>query len=159
MAVQYPIVRGRKYDWSNVEISLILPDNKSAIIFIETNAITWDDSIEETLVYGTNAAPVGRTRGVYNPGEGTITMTRQMCALLIETLGDGYMEKELDINVKYSDPQINLGQPITDSLERCRIKGITPSYAQGGEALMDEVKFSPMTVLRNGKTPMLEHLR
>jgi len=159
MAVAFPIVRGRKYDWSNIEISLVLPDGKAAQIFIECNAITWDDTIEETLVYGTNAAPVGRTRGVYNPGEGSITMTRQMAAVLVDQLGDGYMEKEIDINCKYSDPQINGGQPITDALERCRITGIAPTYAQGGEALMDEVKFKPMTVLRNGKTPLLEHLR
>lgn len=159
MAVQFPVIRGRKYDWSSVEISLVLPEGKSAQIFIEVKSVTWDDTIEETLVYGTNAAPVGRTRGVYNPGEGSLDLTRQMCAVLVEQLGDGYMEKEFDINCKYSDPLINLGQPITDALERCRIIGIAPSYAQGGEELRDEVKFKPMTVLRNGKTPLIDHLR
>lgn len=155
MAVQFPMVRGRKYDFASIEFAVIA-DGQAAQIFIECSAINYDDTIEEALMYGTNAAPVGRTKGQYNPGEATATVSKQTEAVLIEQLGDGYMEKEFDVTIKYSDTGLPL---VVDTLEKCRIVGLGQGHASGPDALVTELKLKPLTVLRNGKTPLIDHLR
>lgn len=155
MAVQFPTVRGRKYDFASIEFAVIA-DGQAAQIFIECNAIDYDDTVEESLMYGTNPAPVGRTRGQYNPGEVTATVSKQTEAVLVDQLGDGYMEAEINITVKYSDKGLPL---VVDTLEKCRIIGLAQSHASGPDALMTALKLKPMTILRNGKTPFKDHLR
>lgn len=155
MAVQFPTVRGRKYDFSSIELAVIA-QGQAAQLFIECTGIDYDDTIEEALMYGTDPAPVGRTRGQYNPGEVTLTVSKQTEAVLVDQLGDGYMEAEIDITVKYADNGLPL---VVDTLEKCRIVGAAQSHASGPEALMTALKLKPLTILRNGKTPLVDHLR
>lgn len=155
MAIQFPTVRGRKYQFSSIEFA-VLADGQAAQIFIECTGIDYDDTVEEALMYGTNPAPIGRTRGQYQPGEVTATVSKQTEAILVDQLGDGFMEKEVDITVKYSDVGLPL---VVDTLEKCRIVGFGQSHATGPEPLMSSMKLKPLTVIRNGKTPFLDHLR
>ena len=155
MAVQFPTVRGRKYDFSSIELAVIA-QGQAAQLFIECTGIDYDDTIEEALMYGIDPAPVGRTRGQYNPGEVTLTVSKQTEAVLVDQLGDGYMEAEIDITVKYADNGLPL---VVDTLEKCRIVGAAQSHASGPEALMTALKLKPLTILRNGKTPLVDHLR
>jgi len=155
MAIQFPTVRGRKYDFSSIEFAVVR-EGQAAQIFIEATGIDYDDTVEESLVYGTNPAPVGRTRGQYNPGEVTVTVSKQTEAVLVDQIGDGFMEAEFDITIKYADTGLPL---IVDTLERCRIVGLAQAHASGPEALVTELKMKPLTVLRNGKTPFADHLR
>lgn len=155
MALEFPTVRGRRYDHSSIEISIAAPE-RAGEVFVEVSDIAYDDTIEEAFVYGTNPAPVGRTRGQYNPGEVTLTMTKQSADVLFDRLGDGYFEKEALIVVKYSD----IGLPVTtDTLERCRLIGAPQSSTAGPDPTTTEVKFRPMAVIRNGRTPLIDHLR
>jgi hypothetical protein len=155
MAIQFTTVRGRKYDFSSIEFAVIA-DGQAAQIFIECTAIDYDDTVEESLMYGTNPAPIGRTRGQYNPGEATVTVSKQTEAVLVDQLGDGYMEAEIDITIKYADTGLPL---VVDTLERCRIVGLAQSHSSGTDALVTAIKMKPLSVLRNGKTPMVDHLR
>lgn len=154
MAIERPIVNGRKYDYSSIEVS-ILRDGAAAEVFLEINSIEYDDTIEEALMYGTNPAPIGRTRGVYNPGEATLTMSKQSQAVLFDALGDGYYEAQIKIMVKYSDAGLPI---VTDTLEQCRLIGGAVSHSQGPDPLMVPVKLKPMIVKRNGKTPLVNHV-
>lgn len=155
MALAFPTVRGRRYSHSSIEVSVVLPSG-AAEIFVEVADVSYDDTLEETLVYGTNPAPVGRTRGQYNPGEATLRMTKQNADVLIDRLGDGFMEAEINVVVKYSD----VGLPVTtDTLELCRIVGLAQASSAGPEAVMTDVRLKPMAVLRNGHTPLVDHLR
>jgi hypothetical protein len=155
MALAFPTVRGRRYAHSSIEIAIVLPGG-AAEVFVEVTDVSYDDTLEEELVYGTNPAPLGRTRGQYDPGEASMTMTKQSADVLIDRLGDGYMEQEINVVVKYSD----VGLPVTtDTLELCRVVGLAQSSSSGPEAVMTEVKLKPLTVLRNGHTPLTDHLR
>lgn len=155
MAIQFPTVRGRKYDFASIEFAVIV-DGQAAQIFIECSGIDYDDTVEEALMYGTDPAPLGRTRGQYQPGEVTVTVSKQTEAVLIDQLGDGFFEKEVNITIKYSDTGLPL---VVDTLERCRLVGAAQSHASGPDPLVSALKFKPLTVLRNGKTPMVNHLR
>lgn len=155
MAIQFPTVRGRKYDFASIEFAIIR-EGQAAQIFIECTGIDYDDTVEEALLYGTDPAPLGRTRGQYQPGEVTATVSKQSEAVLIDQLGDGFFEAELDITVKYSDTGLPL---VVDTLERCRLVGAANSHAAGPDALVSALKFKPLTVLRNGKTPLVNHVR
>jgi hypothetical protein len=155
MTLAFPTVRGRRYGHSSIEIAVVLPGG-AAEIFVEVAGVDYDDTLEEALVYGTNPAPLGRTRGQYNPGEASLSMTKQNADVLVDRLGDGFMEAEINVVVKYSD----VGLPVvTDTLELCRIVGLAQSSAAGPEAVMTEVKLKPMTILRNGHAPLVDHLR
>lgn len=155
MAVQFPTVRGRKYDFSSIEFAVIA-DGQAAQLFIECTAIDYDDTIEESLMYGTDPAPLGRTRGQYTPGEVSVTVSKQTEAVLIDQFGDGYYEREVDITVKYADTGLPL---VVDTLEKCRLVGAAQGHASGPDALVTVLKFKPMTILRNGKTPLTDHVR
>jgi len=155
MAIQFPTVRGRKYDFSSIEFA-IMAQGQAAQIFIECSGVDYDDSLEEAFLYGTNGAPIGRTRGQYNPGEATFNVSKQTEAVLVDQLGDGFYETEFDVTVKYSDEGLPL---VVDTLEKCRIVGMPQSHASGPDPLMTQLKMKPMTVLRNGKTPLKDHLR
>jgi len=155
MAVAFPTVRGRKYDFASIEVSLATT-GQAAQIFLESTGIDWDDTIEETFLYGTNPAPLGRTRGQYTPGEATWTISKQSEAVLLDQLGDGFMETTFDLVIKYSDVGLPL---IVDTLEQCRIVGAPGSFASGPDPLTVALKLKPMVVLRNGKTPLVNHLR
>ena len=155
MAIAQPTVRGRKYDFSSIEFAVIR-QGQAAQIFIECTAIDYDDTLEEALLYGTDPAPLGRTRGQYNPGEATITVSKQTEAVLIDQLGDGYFEAVMDITIKYSDTGLPL---VVDTLEQCRLVGAAQGHASGTDPLVTPLKFKPMAVLRNGKTPLVDHVR
>lgn len=155
MTIQFPTVRGRKYGFSSIEFAVIV-DGQAAQIFIECTGIDYDDTVEEALMYGTDPAPLGRTRGQYQPGDVTVTVSKQTEAVLIDQLGDGYFEKEINITVKYADTGLPL---VVDTLERCRLVGAAQSHASGPDPLMTALKFKPLTVLRNGKTPLINHIR
>lgn len=155
MTIQFPTVRGRKYDFSSIEFA-VLATGQAAQVFIECTGIDYDDTVEESLMYGTNPAPIGRTRGQYQPGEVSATVSKQTEAVLVDQLGDGFYESEIDITVKYADTGLPL---VVDTLEKCRIVGLAQSHASGPDALQTVIKLKPLTILRNGKTPMRDHLR
>lgn len=155
MTIQFPTVRGRKYDFSSIELSLIR-EGQASQVFVEITAVDYDDTLEQAFLYGADAAPLGKTRGQYQPGEATITVSKQTEAVLIDQLGDGYMEAEFDVTIKYSDVGLPL---IVDTLEKCNIFGFGQGHATGPDPLVSEMKLRPTTILRNGKTPLLNHLR
>lgn len=155
--VDYPTIRGVAYSYSSIEMSLVTEEGGSQI-YIHMSDMSYSDTIERALAYGTNPAPLARSRGVYNPGDASVTMQLQAAYYLIDLLGDGYMEKDLTLVAKYSD--VDAGLPlITDTLEKCRMGGLENTFTQGPDVLMVTIPLQPLTVLRNGKTPLKNHLR
>lgn len=80
----------------------------------------------------------------------------QTAAVLIDRLGDGWMDQTFDVTVTYSDVNLPV---LVDTLEQCRIIGSENAHSQGPGVLMRSFTLKPMTVLSNGKTPLTNHVR
>lgn len=151
----FPLIRGHKYSYSSIELSLVRAGQK-AEIFVDVSAINYGDSLEDEYLYGTNQAPLGRTAGRYNPGEVTLTMGKKSFSELQASIGDGWLGAILDIIVKFSEPDEGL---VTDEIIGAKITGVSNAHASGPEALMVEVTLKPMLIKQNGTTPLANHLQ
>lgn len=155
MALQYPLIRGHKYSFSSIELSVVRAGAK-AEIFVNVSEIAYNDSLEDELIYGTNQAPLGRTAGKYNPGDVTLTIGKADFSKLQSDLGDGWLGSVLDIVVKYSESEEGI---VTDEIIGAKIMGAQNQHASGAEGLQVQVTLKPMLIKHNGKTPLLNHLQ
>lgn len=148
--VDYPTIRGQRYSFCSIELAIVTETGGSQV-YADITDLSYSDSIERAFQYGTNPAPLGRTRGVYNPGDASLTMALQAAYALIGQLGNGYMEKDINIVAKYADEGLPL---IVDTLQKCRMGGLENTFSQGPDALMVTIPLQPFNVLRNGFTAL-----
>jgi hypothetical protein len=151
----FPLIRGKKYSYSSIEVSIVR-DGQKAEIFIDVGGIDYSHAIEDAYLYGTNQAPLGRTAGQYQPGEVKLTMGKASYDKLVNDIGDGFLGAILDIVVKYSEPDEGL---VVDEIIGAKIMSSAHSFAPGPDALMVEVTLKPMLIKENGKTPLQNHLQ
>jgi len=151
--VALPLVNGRRYQFSSIELSVLKP-NGSSEIFIEINAINYADSLDIAFVRGTNQAPIGWTDGEYEADDTTITFYKSALQRLIDAVGSGYLGANFVITVKYSAN----GEPLTTDVINCRLSGLKDNPAQGNEAIAVEATFKTLYITRNNNTPLVNHL-
>lgn len=145
MAISYPLVNGNRFDWSSVEIKF------QGEIITGVKDVSYSHTLEPTKVYGTNAQPIGRTRGVYS-ADGSVTLYKSESKVLRQLLAgggtNGYGEVSFDIIVNYAE---NGEDPIVDELIGCRIKGEESSHSQGADPLEEKITLDIMFVRRDGQ--------
>jgi len=139
----YPTVNGNRFSWSSVEIKF---DGKR---YLGVKNVNYSQELAPGQVYGNHAQKLGRTRGELKP-EGSLEMYKEEADELIEALGDGYMEKNFDVPIVYSE----FGRTKKVVLHGCRIKKVDDSHSQGTEALTTKLELDVMWIERNGKKPL-----
>src|SRR5262245_3632205 len=96
MALQYPLINGRRYDFSSITL------NAAGTKLTGFTSIKYSHKLTPKKVMGTHPQPIGRTRGEYE-AQGSLTLYRQEMDELRTQLGPGYMEVIFDITVSYAD--------------------------------------------------------
>jgi len=140
----YTKINGKAYSHSSLDIRL----NGKAYVFVKE--ITYSDSLEPGEVRGTNAQLLARTRGDYK-SEASITLYKGSAQELIDDLGDGYLEKEFDVVVTRSEPDMS---SIVDTIVKCRIKKIESGSSQGADPNEVKLDLHPFYILWNGYDPI-----
>jgi len=127
-APQYPLVNGVMYDFSSITAML------GATPYGGFKSISYKDSLEGELQYGTFAQAVGVTRGQYKP-EASLEVYLADWYALIAALGDGFGVKTFPITVLYDEN----GTSHVDVLPSVRIKGNAKDYKPGADGLSVKV--------------------
>lgn len=140
---------------------------KSLIIAIEgvpyqgITSLDYSDKMDPGIVYGTqrDGAPLGMTSGKYTPGACSLTFLADVYRIKFQTQiaalaalqlqGTGLALAEWTLTVQHVEPG---AIPTTDFLSGCRMTEPKDKYQEGSEALMTEVSFQPLIILRNGFT-------
>lgn len=146
--MDYPLVNGTRYEWSSIEAKV------AGDIVIGFKEINFDDSLEPTLVYGTHAQPMGRTRGVYK-ANADMTLYLDEANTLIQKLGAGFKETPFDITVAYSEG----GATITAEIVGCRIKTNSVGNSQGADPSTMKFELSVMFVRWMGQESLASPLK
>ncbi len=146
-AIQYPLVNGRRFDYSSVRISFAGKN------YIGVKEISYKMQLQPGDVYGTSAMKLGRTRGQFKP-EASFSMYREEWGdfLIFLSTGPpaqqagivtppgGFMEVPFDIYVNiYEQGQgVQLTQipPQQDKIIGCRIADVDHVYSASADALL-----------------------
>lgn len=142
MPIAFPLINGVRHEWSSAELKI------KEKIYQGIKEVSYNDKLEPTKVYGVHAQPIGRTRGVYS-AEGSITVYLEEYDLIINDLGDGFMEVPFDIVSAFTETNV---RSVTDTLVGCRFKGNDHSMSQGADPLVRKIDLDIMFILWNGKS-------
>lgn len=149
------IINGYQYQFSSLELSVILP-NGSSEIFITIGELSYSENLEVAFVNGANQGPVGWTAGMYTPQDGSFSVAKaDFMAQLVRKVGNGWLTKRYKIVAKYNDE----GQPICTDEMVTRLVSVEDSGTAGTpDALMVKIGFKPFLIKRDGITPLPQHL-
>lgn len=147
------LINGRRYSHASIELALQM-DTGSSEIFVDVQEVSYSDALELSFVYGTNQAPLGATKGKYEPGEATLKMGKSSLQRLIAKKGKGWLGSNLKVVVKYSD----VGEPQIVDEFLGPITGLDDSSSEGPDPIQPSLKIKPFYIKRNGIAPLPDHL-
>jgi hypothetical protein len=155
MGLAIPIVNGRRFDFTSVEILI----NGIPLVGRAISSITYRDSLEPGVVRGGSALPLGLTRGEYT-AEMSLEMPKEEADRFLTALAaispaagsaGGYMEARFEVDVAYAEL---FGATQIDHLNGCRVKSVDDSHAKGSDGLTAKFDCFVQYILRNGKSPL-----
>jgi hypothetical protein len=146
------LVNGRRFSHASLEITL-KGIKGSSEIFIDVQEVSYADALEIVFVYGTNQAPLGATKGKYEPAEAVLKMGKSAIQKFLAKVGDGWLGSNLSVVIKYSDE----GEAqIVDSFVG-PIIGLDDSSSDGPDPIQPSIKLKPFYILRNKIKPLKDH--
>jgi len=139
-------VRNTKvYDYSSVELNI-----DGEVIPVDAEVEYAVPEVQEEYIYK-GGKPVGRTPGMVEPVEVTIRMPKDIYDQLLDRWGNGFQDKEMDIQVVYAGTD---GQTTVDLIRAFRpTGGGSVSVSKGAEPVMVELKGKALEVLPRSKAP------
>lgn len=140
---------GRGYEFSKAEI------DAGGKLYTGISNVQHNQPIEEGVSFGASPVPQRRTTGQLQIGQGNLEWSDLGEAQeFIESLGDGWQEKEFKITVTYTCP----GRPtIRRTLFQCRLLDVSEDHSAGPDVLGDSMPFSFMRRELNGKRALLDN--
>jgi hypothetical protein len=141
-------INGFTHSWTSTKVTI---DGEQ---YVGLSKISWEHAIEEGLVRGQGAKPLGRTRGQYTPGTVAITMRKSSAMALKNNLaakssdGETFGEVVFPIVVQYLEPD---DTPITVELNQCRLLKSSTANEQGTDASAEDLELSCIEIVENGK--------
>jgi len=147
-SIQYPLINGRKYDHSSVEIQISTATVSK--LYMGVTSLEWSQTLEPGMIRGTRPEKIARTTGEHD-SEGGFSLPLEDFAALVGDLGNGYMAIPFNIVANYS----NEGQQNTKiELIGCRITGHDGGSEEGGDPALEEVSIDVMRIEINGVRPV-----
>lgn len=147
-----PFINGQQYDFGTITVKVTLP-NGTQKTYTEWKDIKYKFTREVKKSRGTSPFARRRTRGTID-FEASGTMYRSGPGgfdELVNDLGDGFAEAEVEIVVVYG----NDGQQLTtDTLTSVIMLEAEVGGSEGSDDLEVPLTLDPMAILFNGKLPM-----
>lgn len=155
MGLAVPIVNGRRYDFTSIDIAI----DGIPILGRAPSSITYRDSLEPGVVRGGSALPLGLTRGEYT-AEMTLEMPKEESTTFLKALAataggagsaGGFMEARFEVTVSYAE---GFGKTQTDRLNGCRVKSVDETHAKGPDGLTVKFECFVQYIMRDGLMPL-----
>jgi hypothetical protein len=152
MALQTPIINGRRYGFSSIDLAV----NGLPVLGRSFTGLSYSDTVQRGEVRGGSPLPLGHTRGDYS-AEGSLEMPKEEFDIFLSaiTLGGtlGYYEASFELTASYSE-FLSPGTPLmVDHLNGCKLNGTAQDYQRGPEGLIVRVPLYVHYLILNGKMP------
>lgn len=145
MASPAPLINGRRFSYSSIEIVLTGPGGPS--VEADINEISYSESLEIEYRRGTSRIPLGSTAGMWEPQECSFSMGKSSAMAFLAKLGPGWLGINLLLLINYQDE----GEPLVSDDITARLLGHEDAHTYGPEALHTVIKFKPVIpIVRNG---------
>jgi hypothetical protein len=141
-----PEIRNNKtYDFSSVEL-LIDGDPIPVDAEVEYSI----PEVQEEYLYK-RGKPIARTPGQVEPVEVTIRLPKDIYDQMVNNWGNGFQDKEIDVQVVYADKD---GVTTVDYIRALRLTGGgSVNVSKGAEPVMVELKGKALEVWPQSKVP------
>lgn len=142
-------INGKYYSFANIELKI------GGFLFQGVKSINYGFKIGSQFVRGTNMLPLGITAGQAEP-RADFEMYLPAFNTMIAALGDGYMQRTVNISVTYGNAIDNAGLPtVTDSILYATITDNGADNSESIDASVRKVTLMPLRMLFNGIAPVL----
>ena len=142
-------INGNYYSFANIELRI------SGFTFLGIKSINYGFKIGSQFVRGTNMLPLGLTAGQAEP-RCDFEMYLPSFNTMINTLGDGYMQRKINITCTYGNPEDNGDLPtVTDSILHALITDNGADNSESIDASVRKVTLMPLRMLFNGVSPVI----
>ena len=140
--IPYPMTNGARQSYVSLEAKL------NGQIFMGITKIDYKRNRERTVITGTNADPLGKTRGENKYEASCELYLAEWNQFMVSTMGGaGYGDVFFTVDVTYSEKNLDM---IHDTLLGCTIDSTEASNAKGTEGTLRTVNLSPLKILFNG---------
>ena len=140
--IPYPMTNGARQSFVSIEVKL------NGQIFMGITKIDYKRTRERTVVTGTNADPLGKTRGENKYEASCDVYLAEFNQFMVSTMGgNGYGDVFFSVDVTYSE---NGFDTIHDTLIGCTVDSTEASNSKGTEGLVRAVNLAPLKILFNG---------
>jgi len=144
-------INGNRYSWGSISVKL-----NGDRLYGYTD-LSFSSKRTRELLYGMGQdhAPIGRTRGKFEPGDVKLTGYSGSVQNLLDSLtaaagtGEGPGDVVFEIVCQYIETDET---EITVNLTGCVIVEESSSHSEGTEGMKTEITIQPINVLRNGKS-------
>ncbi len=144
MALAYPQINGNRYSFSSIEMDLL------GLTFKGFTAISYTQALEPGEIRGNSPQLLGLTMGELKVS-GNIDLFEEEDALLIQTMGDGFLTQTFPITVTFADIQADTR---SDVIVGARFKGGARSFQKGTDGLVIKRDFIGFYIIENGIMPI-----
>lgn len=146
MGATQTVVNGNRHSWTSITF------DADGLPIGGITSVDYSDNLEPGVPYGTDPVAVGLTRGKYT-AEFSCEMYRKEWELFKARLGVagvGFMESTGIYNVAYFEPDLNGGEPITDTIVG-RVTKVESANSDGTDASKVKITFKVIVpILWNG---------
>ena len=145
MSVSFPTVNGKAFSFASVTL------RANGIPFRAVKGVDYSSALERQKLYGTDRQAFGRTGGQYK-GEASLEIWREQYGDFIESLGDGFMEVEFDVEVQFQEDGQDMQEAFLPSV--CIAKGST-SMTNSADGLSVKIELDVLLpIIENGLSPI-----
>jgi len=142
-------INGNLFSWGSTKLKI------NSEPYTGITSIAYGDSLEVTKGYGMarHHAPIGRSSGKYTPDPLTMTMFQSSADVLREQIrllsptGNSIGTPNFPIVLQYIEPGLG---PVDVVFNQCRLIKFSVSLDEGPDAVMEDVEFDVMSIVRNG---------
>ena len=145
MALTYPLINGIRFSFASIELSI------AGTKYVGVSEISYSHTLEPGEVRGAHAQVLGYTKGDY-VAEGSMTMYKEEWETLRKGLGEGWMEKSIDvITVTYAEVG---NETVVDKLVSVRIVSTENSISQGPDPASVTITLKPLYIEEGSQKPI-----
>jgi hypothetical protein len=141
MGIQYPLINGNRHSFSSIEAKI------AGQKFTGFKSINYSRERDRAYVWGTNADPIGKTRGKNTPS-GDCELYLAEFEVFCKILGGGFGDKPFNVKVAYRESGFVV---IQDVLLGCTLDSTEASNGDSTDASVRKFKLNPLKILWNGR--------
>ncbi len=148
--LEYPTINGHAASWASIGLQLSGANLSGSQALRGFKAISYKTTVERTAVSGAGREVMAYTEGTV-AHEASITWIWETYDHLLQTLGEGFMDKGLVLSVSF---RLGVNDTIrTVQITAAGMKETGGDFSQGSDGLESPMPLDVLRILYDGKSP------